>query len=203
MSVIQDQASQITGDVAAATTQAQTAFENIRELTVSDYGKILRLYDLASNYLHWTDQHEIPSAAFTTLLTGANQLAWTGLMPTAFSASCSLGLLTSPNVQQFNQTLGFTASGSSISPAGRHWSTSAPSSLMSDISGPVSTDTSINGAMTPETFWEQSYMPQRESLSANALCPPFTGSVRRGTRSAVAAPVRAGHAARAARGADG
>jgi len=173
---IQEDADKITSETATAVTQAQTAFENIRELVVSDYGKLLAIYDFANEQMQWTNATGLPTAALNTLTVGANQLAWTTLLPAAFQASCANGIVSSPSATQWNQVTRYTAGGGSVVPTGVNWSSPAPSSLLTQVFAPLSSDgTGTSGAMTAADFWENYYVPAQVSYNqqnANPFPPP-------------------------------
>jgi hypothetical protein len=163
---IEEDASQIQSDVANDVAQAQDAFENIRQLVVSDYGKLLAVEDFANEELPWAG--DLPQTAMNTLTVGANQLAWSTLVPAAFDGSCTSSLTSSPNIQQWNQVTEYTQGSSGIVPSGQRWSTSAPASVMGQVFAPLASDgTGTGGGMTPSVFWEDFYIPARMTILEN------------------------------------
>lgn len=150
--------SDIENQVAGAITQAAVGFENLRELLVSDYGKLLAAYDFANDDIPWNSQQL--DAATANLTIGARQLAWKSLMRAGFKYDCHSGLVKTPSVTQFNrlQTLG--APHGTLEWGGVQYDIDASSSLMNAMFAPYGVnDSGINGNIDPEDFWMNTMLP--------------------------------------------
>jgi hypothetical protein len=105
---IQTSAQNLSAQAASAVEDSQLGLERLRELLVSDYGKLTTTANFANAEIPWSSQQQ--SAAVTSLITSTRQNAYNALIPIAYPGLfCTPGKQLPTNVSTFNQVTGSAA----------------------------------------------------------------------------------------------
>ena len=154
---IQTSAQNLSDQAASAVEDSQLGLERLRELLVSDYGKLTTTANFANESIPWNSQQQ--SAAVTSLITSTRQSAYNALIPIAYpSLLCTPGKQVPTNPSSFNQVTGFSGNPGSVTPTYNGYASGAKSSLMTSLfASPESGE--LNAGETPDQFWDESYLP--------------------------------------------
>jgi hypothetical protein len=131
--------------------------ERLRELLVSDYGKLTTTANFANQNIPWNSQQQ--SAAVTSLITSTRQSAYNALIPIAYqNLLCTPGKQVTTNPSTFNQVTGFSGNAGSVTPTYNGYASGAKSTLMTNLFAPPQSG-ELNAGETPGQFWDENYLP--------------------------------------------
>jgi hypothetical protein len=161
LNTLQTTTQNLAADSANAVADSQVGLERLREILVSDYGKLTTAADFATAKLPWNAQQQ--QAAVSNLIISTRQTAYNTLIPAVYPQllSCSHTAWTQPNPLAFNQVTGYTQTSSgTVEENVNAYLTGAP---VTNVFAAPSTGNLAAGE-TPSAFWDEYYLP-------GATCP--------------------------------